>query len=105
MKKGLKLRQKDVKIKTSRVKSLININYKRKDAPKKHGEWLADFHLKENISLTELHACGIENFRGKRLLRLIAQNAVFSRKNVTRRKQNFAFRSAKIAQKFCERNP
>ena len=34
-----------------------------------------------------------------------AQTAVFSHKKYTQRKQIFAFRSAKIAQKYCERKP
>ena len=33
------------------------------------------------------------------------QNAVFSRIKLTQRKQIFAFRSAKLAQEFCEQKP
>ena len=36
---------------------------------------------------------------------MIAQIVVFSRKTDAQRKKNFAFRSAKIAQKFCEWKP
>ena len=36
---------------------------------------------------------------------MIAQIVVFSRKTDGQRKKNFAFRSAKIAQKFCEWKP
>ena len=36
---------------------------------------------------------------------MIAQIAVFSRKTDAQRKKNFAFRSPKIAQKFCEWKP
>ena len=38
-------------------------------------------------------------------LRMIAQIVVFSRKTDAQRKKHFAFRSAKIAQKFCEWKP
>ena len=36
---------------------------------------------------------------------MIAQIVVFSHKTAAQRKKNFAFRSAKIAQKFCEWKP
>jgi len=36
---------------------------------------------------------------------MIAQIVVFSRKIDAQRKKNIAFRSAKIAQKFCEWKP
>ena len=36
---------------------------------------------------------------------MIAQIVVFMRKTDAKRKKNFAFRSAKIAQKFCEWKP
>jgi len=38
-------------------------------------------------------------------LRTIAEIVVASRKTDAQRKKNFAFRSAKIAQKFCEWKP
>ena len=44
-------------------------------------------------------------FCAKWLLRMIAQIVVFSRKTDAQRKKNFAFRSAKIAQQFCEWKP
>ena len=45
---------------------------------------------------------GIGQFCAKWLSRMIAQIVVFSRKTDAQRKINFAFRSVKIAQKFCE---
>ena len=78
---------------------------------KKHGEWLAGFNVQENVLLivwtlrksriahtqlrkTELHKCSKEKCCAK---------CCFFAQNVTQRKQNFAFRSAKFTQKFCER--
>jgi len=53
----------------------------------------------------EFRKSGIGQFCAKWLLRMIAQIVVFSRKTDAQRKKNFAFRSAKIAQKFCEWKP
>ena len=53
----------------------------------------------------EFRKSGIGQFCAKWLLRMIAQIVVFSRKTDAQRKNNFAFRSAKIAQKFCEWKP
>ena len=75
------------------------------------GEWLADFHFQENVSLiiwtlrnsgiaqTQLRTCDIAKFCAKWLLRLIAQNLVVSHKYFTKRKQ--ILRS--VPQKVCER--
>ena len=49
-------------------------------------------------SFIGFHKCGITKFYVTWFLRKIAQSAVISRKTFTQRKQNFAFRSAKIAQ-------
>ena len=58
-----------------------------------------------NCAKLELRKSGIGKFCAKWLLRMIAQIAVFSRKTDAQRKKNFAFCSAKIAQKFCEWKP
>ena len=58
-----------------------------------------------NCAKLESRKSGIGQFCAKWLLRIIAQIAVFSRKTDAQRKKNFAFLSAKIAQKFCEWKP
>ena len=58
-----------------------------------------------NCAKLEFRKSGIAQFCAKWLLRITAQIVVFSRKTDAQRKKNFAFRSAKIAQKFCEWKP
>ena len=56
-----------------------------------------------NCTKLEFRKSGIGQFCAKWLLRMIAQIVVFfSRKTDSQKKKNFAFRSAKIAKKFCE---
>ena len=61
--------------------------------------------LVRNCAKLEFRKSGIGQFCTKWLLRMIAQIIVFSRKTDAQRKKNFAFCSAKIAQKFCEWKP
>ena len=58
-----------------------------------------------NCARLEFRKSGIGQFCAKWLLRMIAQIVVFSGKTDAQRKKHFAFRSAKIAQKFCEWKP
>ena len=67
---------------------------------------VSDFGTKlRNCAKLEFRKNGKWKFCAKLLLRMIAHIGVFSRKTDAQRKKNFAFSSAKIAQKFCEWKP
>ena len=65
--------------------------------------------LLDNLFRILVRNCGIAQISQKRsraiLQKITFANDVFSRKTDAQRKKNFAFRSAKIAQKFCEWKP
>ena len=92
------------------VKVTIRKTFQNKIFPKlnskKHTKlWICAKLLLRNWAKLEFRKRGIGQFWAKWLLWMIGQIVVFSCKTYAQRKKNIAFRTTKIAQKFCEWKP